>query len=78
MTMSRLNRNGSAAVRIAKKEGQVAITEHGETVAFILSADRVEALLDTLEVLSDEQAMKSIRAYQAGKLPLKDAECLDD
>ena len=76
--MSRLNRNGSAAVRLAKKQGQVAITEHGETVAFILSADRVEALLDTLEVLSDEHAMENIRAYQTGKLRMKDVGCLDD
>ena len=78
MTISRLNQNGSAAVRLAKKQGQVAITEHGETVAFILSADKVEALLDTLEVLGDGQAMKNIRAYEAGKLAMKDVACLDD
>ncbi|HZF02129.1 MAG TPA: type II toxin-antitoxin system Phd/YefM family antitoxin [Methylomirabilota bacterium] len=72
MTMSRLNQNGSAAVRLARRQGQVAITEHGETVAFILSAEKVEALLDTLEILGDEEAMKNIRAYQAGKLPMKE------
>ena len=78
MTISRLNQNGSAAVRLAKKQGQGAITEHGETVAFILSADKVEAVLDTLEVLGDGQAMKNIRAYEAGKLSMKDVACLDD
>jgi hypothetical protein len=35
-------------------------------------------LLDTLEVLGDRQAMKSIRAYEAGKLAMKDVACLDD
>jgi PHD/YefM family antitoxin component YafN of YafNO toxin-antitoxin module len=78
MTMSRLNQNGSAAVKQAIRHGQLAITDRGETVAFILSAARVEALLDSLEILGDGEAMKTIRAYQAGKLTLKDAGCLDD
>ena len=78
MTISKLNQNGSAAVRLARKQGQLAITDHGETVAFILSADRVEGILDTLEILGDGEAMKTIRAYEAGKLPMKDVACLDD
>jgi antitoxin (DNA-binding transcriptional repressor) of toxin-antitoxin stability system len=78
ITISRLNQNGSAAVQRARKFGQVAITEHGKTVAFILSAEKVEALLDTMEILADPHAMKAIKDYQAGRLPMKDAECLDD
>ena len=61
MTISKLNQNGSAAVRIARDQGQLAITEHGETVAFILSAEKVEGILDTLEILGDGEAMKTIR-----------------
>lgn len=76
--ISKLNQNGSAAIRLAQKQGQVAITEHGETVAFILSADKVEGILDTLEILADTDAMKAIRSYQAGKLKMKGVECLDD
>lgn len=78
ITMSRLNRNGSAAVQLARENGQVAITDQGETVAFILSADRVEALLDTLEVLGDVGAMKAIKNYKAGRLPMKNVACLND
>ena len=78
MTISKLNQNGSRAVKIARKQGQLAITEHGETVAFILSADRVDGILDTLEILGDGKAMKAIRAYDAGKLKMKDVACLDD
>jgi len=78
MTISKLNQNGSAAVRIAREQGQLAITEHGQTVAFILSADKVEGILDTLEILGDGEAMKTIRAYDAGKLKMKDVGCLDD
>lgn len=78
MTISKLNQNGSAAIRLAQEQGQVAITEHGETVAFILSAERVEGILDTLEVLGDADAMKAIRSYDAGKLKMKGVECLND
>lgn len=73
-----MNRNGSAAIDLAKKLGQVAITDHGETVAFILSAKRVEGLLETLDVMSDPDAMKAIRLHAAGRLKMKDAGCLDD
>jgi len=78
MSISKLNQNGSAAVRIARKEGQLAITEHGTTVAFILSAERVDMLLETLEVLGDAKAMKAIRDYEAGKIKMEDVGCLDD
>jgi PHD/YefM family antitoxin component YafN of YafNO toxin-antitoxin module len=78
ITMSRLNQNGSAAVQMAKEHGQVAITDHGATVAFILSADKVEGLLDTLEVMADPEAMQAIKDYNAGKLKMKDVGCLDE
>ena len=78
ITMSSLNKNGSAAVALAREHGQISVTDHGETVAFILSAEKVEGLLETMEVLADTEAMKAIRSYNAGKLPLKDVACLDD
>jgi prevent-host-death family protein len=78
ITISRLNSNGSAAVRLARQQGQVAITEHGKPVAFLLSAAKVEAILETLEVLADPAAMRAIREYEAGRLKLKDVKCLDD
>ena len=76
--ISRLNRNGSEAVRLARRQGQVAITDHGQTVAFLLSAAKVEAILETLEVLANPQAMQALRDYEAGRLTLKDVACLED
>ena len=78
ITVSRLNQNGSAAVQLAREQGQLAITDHGKTVAFLISADRVEGLLDTLDVMADPAAMAAIRDHAAGKLTMKDAGCLDD
>lgn len=77
MTVSRLNKSGSAAIRLAKRRGQVAITDQGKTVAFLLSAEKVDALLETVEVLADPDAMQALRDYEAGRLPMKDARCLD-
>jgi prevent-host-death family protein len=78
MSISQLNRNGSHAVRSARRHGQVAITDHGQTVAFLMSAEKVEAILETLEILADPAAMEQLREYQAGRLELKDVSCLED
>ncbi len=78
MSISQLNRNGSEAVRSARRHGQMAITDHGQTVAFLLSAEKVEAILETLEVMADPDAMKAIRDYRGGRLKLKDVNCLED
>jgi hypothetical protein len=60
------------------RRGQVAITDHGATVASILSADKDEGLLDTLEAMADPEAMQAIKDYNAGKLKMKAAGCLDE
>jgi PHD/YefM family antitoxin component YafN of YafNO toxin-antitoxin module len=73
-----LNRRGSAAVRQARRHGQVCVTDRGQAVAFILSAEKVEAMLETLEVMSDPKAMAAIRNYEAGRARMKDVSCLDD
>ena len=55
--------------RLLKQAEQqpIAITRHDETVAYILSADRMEAIIETLEIMGNPEAMKAIREHQAGK-----------
>ena len=45
----------------------VSITRHDETVAFILSRERMHAIIETLEVMANPEAMKAIRGHRAGK-----------
>ena len=45
----------------------VSITRHDETVAFILSRERMEAIVETLEIMANPGAMNAIREHQAGK-----------
>ena len=56
----------------------VSITRHDETVAFILSRERMEAIAETLEILANPEAMKAIRSHQSGKMPFQPLSALDD
>jgi PHD/YefM family antitoxin component YafN of YafNO toxin-antitoxin module len=65
-------------VREAEKKGSVTIARHGRTVAFLVSRERMESIIETLEIMGNPKAMKAIRAYEAGKGRFKDVACLDE
>jgi len=56
----------------------IAITRHDETVAFILSRQRMDAIIETLEVMGNPEAMKAIRAHRAGKTKFIPLSALDE
>ena len=78
VTISELQAQAPRFVRQAEKEGAVTIARHGRTVAFLVSRARMEAIIETLEIMGNPKAMKAIRAYEAGKGKFKDASCLDE
>jgi len=47
--------------KIEGSEDAIAITKNGVPEAVLLSVKKFEGLLETLEILSDEKSMKSIR-----------------
>ena len=47
--------------RIKTNDSTVAITRKGVPEAVMISLDRFDGLLETIEILADEAAMKSIR-----------------
>ena len=47
--------------QIEASDDTVAVTRKGVPAAVILSVERFEGLLETLEILSDETTMKSLR-----------------
>jgi len=55
----------------AEQNGSVAACRHGRTVAFVVSRERMEAILETLEIMADESAMRSIRDYESGRIKPK-------
>jgi antitoxin YefM len=56
----------------------VAITRHDETVAYMVSRERMEAIVESMEILADPEAMKAIRAYEQGKTKFSPLAVLDD
>ncbi len=46
----------------------IAISKHDETVAFLVLRARLEALVETMEILGNQAAMKAIREHEVGKL----------
>ncbi len=47
--------------KIEASDDAIAITKNGVPEAVVLSMKKFQGLLETLEILSDEKAMKSIR-----------------
>jgi prevent-host-death family protein len=72
VTITELQAGAPKIVRRAEKNGSVSVSRHGRTVAFLVSRERMEAILETIEIMSDRNAMKTIREYEAGKLKLKE------
>jgi len=78
VTISELQAQAPRFVREAERQGAVTIARHGRTVAYLVSRARMEAIIETLEIMGDARAMKAIRAYEAGKGRFKDIACLDE
>ena len=60
-------------IKEAADAGSIAITRHDKTVAYLISRERMDAIVETLEVLGNPVAMKALRQYEEGKtkfLPL--------
>jgi PHD/YefM family antitoxin component YafN of YafNO toxin-antitoxin module len=65
-------------VRGLKKSGSLAISNRGRTVAYLISSDRVEAMLETMEIMGNPKAMKAIRDFEAGKTKFEPVKVLDE
>jgi prevent-host-death family protein len=55
-------------LRQATRSGPVCIRRRNETVAYLVSRERMEAIVETLEILGNPEALRAIRAHRSGKL----------
>jgi len=62
----------------AVEEGSIAITRHTETVAYLVSREHMEAIVETLDVMANPKAMRAIRDYEAGKMKFLPLSALDE
>ena len=59
-----------AQTRLAKlvqTKQTVTLRQDNETVAFLVPRERMEALLETMEIMANPEAMRAIRRDQSGK-----------
>ena len=78
VTITQLQAQAPRCVREAEKRGAVTVARHGRTVAYLVSRDRMEAIIETLEIMANPRAMAAIRHYEAGKGKFKEVACLDE
>jgi PHD/YefM family antitoxin component YafN of YafNO toxin-antitoxin module len=60
------------------KQDSFSISRHGKVVGVYLSKERIEALIETVELLGDEDFLKSLRDYKSGRMKFKDVNVLDE
>ena len=66
-TIKEAQRNLTGMVRVAERGNLATITRHQKPVAYVLSPGRLNELLETMEILADDKAMKAIRDAEAGR-----------
>ncbi|HOC56820.1 MAG TPA: prevent-host-death protein [Verrucomicrobiota bacterium] len=54
-----------------------AISRHGKIVGIYLSRDRIEALVETMELLSSSKFARALKDYESGRTKFHDAADLD-
>jgi prevent-host-death family protein len=65
-------------VRQAEQGRMQTITRHDKTVAYVLGAEQLSGLLETMEILADPKAMQAIRDAREGKGTYYDLADLPD
>ena len=59
------------------KRDSFAISRHGKIVGFYLSKDRIEALIETMELMGNPEFLKALKEYKSGKMKFYPVEELD-
>jgi len=60
------------------KRDSFAISRHGKIVGFYLSKDRIEALIETMELAGNPEFLKALEEAKSGKAKRYPVEDLDE
>jgi antitoxin YefM len=60
------------------EEQPVIITRRDKAVGYLLSPERFEAILETMEIMSNPLAMQAIRDHKSGKTKFMPLDVLDE
>lgn len=67
-SISTLQAEASSVIRRAEKEGIVPVSRNSRTVAFVVSRDKMAAILETMELQKNSELMEMVRQHKRGKL----------
>lgn len=56
------------------KKDSFAISRHGKVVGVYLSRERIEALIETMELLGDPDFTRALKEYKSGKMKFVDMD----
>ena len=65
-------------LRELPRRRSVTITNHGRIAGFLVSKDRMEAIIETMEILANNEAMKAIADFEADRSRGKDISSLEE
>ena len=65
-------------VRRAERGDLLSISRHDETVAYLLSREQLESLVETIEILANPAARRAISSHRAGRSKFVPLSSLDD
>lgn len=65
-------------VREAEQGRPIAIRRRDNTVAYIVSKERLEAIVETMEILANPEARKAIDEHRASKTRFAPLSALDE
>jgi prevent-host-death family protein len=77
-TIKEAQREIATLVRTAETGRLATITRHQKPVAYVISPERLNELLETMEILADSGAMKAIRSAEEGRGKTYDLDELPD
>jgi antitoxin (DNA-binding transcriptional repressor) of toxin-antitoxin stability system len=77
-SVKELQRETAAAVRAAESGMLVTITRHERAVVHVISAERLGAMLETMELLANHKFTAQFKKLRTGKLKFHPASSLAD
>ena len=68
LTISQLASSAPKAIRETEEVGVRRITRNGKAVAFLVSRDVMESILETMELQKNRELMALVKADKAGRI----------
>ncbi len=77
-TIASGQREFPSLVKRAEKGELAVVTRHDKPVAYVISAERMEAMLETMEPLANPEFMRALEAGRSGKTPYHTLDSISD